>query len=338
MKTHVCSKKHGLGTENGKRRSRPWRHALAMGAAVTLALALALAAGCSTTVSGSAAGAASETVSEATATVYPLTVTDDAGRQVLISKRPERIVSLTPGNTEIVCALGAIDRLVGVTAQCDYPEEVAQITTIGDFASPNMEAVTAVDPDVVLVTSGVQADVVTQLEDLGASVVVVDPQSVDALYESITMVGAVIDENTASEELVASMRSEIEDIAERVQGDPVTCFLEIAQNPLYTVGSGTLLNDLIEYAGGQNVVTEDGYVAYSVEQLLVADPEVYLATAGSMSDPADLAGRPGYEDLSAVAEGRVYVLDDNLVSRPGPRIVEGIRALAAALHPDAFSE
>ncbi len=90
--------------------------------------------------------------------------------------------------------------------------------------------------------------------------------------------------------------------------------------------------------GGENVVTEEGYVAYSVEQLVAADPEVYLATLGSMSSPTDITGRPGYENLTAVKDDRVYLLDDNLVSRPGPRVVEGIRLIAEALHPDAFAE
>lgn len=306
--------------------------------AVGLALVAGLIAGCGDGGGTGADDAGADGTSGAQATVYPVTITDDAGREVTIAARPERIVSLTPGNTEIVCALGAIDRLVGVTTQCDYPAEVTEITEIGDFASPNLEAVAAVDPDVVFVTTGVQADVIEQLEALGASVIAIDPQTIEGLYASIATVGTVIDENESAAGVVGSMRIQIEDIGERVEGAPVTCFLEISQNPLYTVGAGTLLDELIQYAGGENIVTEPGYVAYSVEQLLAADPEVYLATAGSMSDPSDLAGRPGYSELSAVANGRVYILDDNLVSRPGPRVVEGIREIAEALYPDAFAE
>lgn len=308
------------------------------GLAAGLALVAGLAAGCGGSGGTRADDAGADGTSGAQATVYPVTITDDAGRAVTIAARPERIVSLTPGNTEIVCALGGIDRLVGVTTQCDYPAEVTEITEIGDFASPNLEAVAAVDPDVVFVTTGVQADVIAQLEALGASVIAVDPQTLDGLYASIATVGTVIDENESAADVVSSMRIQIEDIGERVEGAPVTCFLEISQNPLYTVGAGTLLDELIQHAGGENIVTEPGYVAYSVEQLLAADPDVYLATAGSMSDPSDLAGRPGYSELSAVANGRVYILDDNLVSRPGPRVAEGIRVIAEALYPDAFAE
>ena len=269
---------------------------------------------------------------------FPAVVTDDVGREVAIAERPARIVSLAPANTEIVAALGSIDRLVGVTTYCDYPPEVAEIDKVGDFVGPNLEAIAALDPDVVLVTTGVQAEVITQLEALGAAVVAIDPQTLDELYISIATVGAAIGETPAADELVASMRIQVEDIGEQVEGAPVTCFLEIAQDPLFTVGTGTLLNELIERAGGENVVTQEGYVAYSVEQLVAANPEVYLATKGSMNAPSDISGRPGYENLTAVAEERVYLLDDNLVSRPGPRVVEGIRQIAEALHPDVFDQ
>ena len=298
--------------------------------ALVLTLALAVLAGCS--------GGTGAEVEPPAGGAFPVTVTDDAGRSVTISARPERIVSLAPANTEIVAALGALDRLVGVTTYCDYPPEVAELPKMGDFVGPNMEAIAAADPDLVLVTTGVQAEAIGQLEALGASVVAIDPQTLDGLLASIGTVGAAIGEPEAAAELVASMELQIEDIAEQVEGAPVRCFLEIAQDPLFTVGSGTLLNELIEYAGGENVVTEPGYVAYSVEQLVQADPDVYLATLGSMSSPSDITGRPGYANISAVAAGRVFLLDDNLVSRPGPRVVEGIRQIAEALHPDVFGQ
>ncbi|MDF1542883.1 MAG: ABC transporter substrate-binding protein [Anaerosomatales bacterium] len=282
------------------------------------------------------ADAPSEAPVAATA-AFPVTVTDDAGREVTIDAEPQRIVSLTPANTELVAAVGLLDRLVGVTSFCDYPPEVVSIDIIGDFASPNLEAVAAAEPDIVLATAGVQADVIGQLEDLGAVVVAVDPVDLESLFASIEMVGVVTGTSEAAGTLVSSMRSELDAITVAI-GDvaPVSCFLEIAQDPLFTAGPGTLLDDLITAAGGANVVTQDGYVGYSVEQLVTDDPAVYLATLGSMSDPADLSSRPGYGDIDAVKTGRVFVLEDNLVSRPGPRVVEGVRLIAEALHPDAF--
>lgn len=302
--------------------------------ALALALAFALIAGALAGCGGGKKPAAEAPPSAS----FPVTVTDDAGRKVTISTRPERIVSLAPANTEIVAALGGLDRLVGVTTYCDYPAEVADIAKVGDFIQPNLEAIAAARPDLVLVTTGVQAEIISQLEELGAVVVAIDPQSLNDVFTSIDTVGAVIGEPQAAAETVDSMRVQLDDIGERVENAPVRCFIEIAQDPLFTAGSGTLLNDLIEHAGGENVVTEAGYVAYSVEQLVKADPEVYLATRGSMSSPDDIQGRPGYASLAAVSAGRVYVLDDNLVSRPGPRVVEGVRQIAEALHPDVFKE
>ena len=306
------------------------RHARFIAALLIAALALGALAGC--------AGEVAEESAAAPTGTFPVTITDDVGREVTIEAKPERIVSLAPANTEIVAALGALDRLVGVTTFCDYPAAVADIEKVGDFVGPNLEAITALDPDVVLLTTGVQADAVTQLEALGAAVIVIDPQTLEGVYEAIEMVGAAIGETDVAAETVASIQLQVDDIAERVEGAPVQCFLEIAQDPLFTTGSGTLLNDLIEHAGGENIVTEPGYVAYSVEQLLQADPAVYLATMGSMSDPSDITGRPGFDSLTAVTQGRVFLLDDNLVSRPGPRVAEGMLQIAQALHPDAFGD
>lgn len=267
---------------------------------------------------------------------FPVTLTDDAGRQVTIAKKPERIVSLAPANTEIVYALGALDRVVGVTTFDDYPPEVSSIAKVGDFMSPNMEAIAAAKPDLVLATGGVQAETIAKLEDAGAVVLAIDPQSLDGVYKAIEMVGKAIGEPAKAAEVVQGMKDELETIQSAIEEAPVRCFIEIAQEPLYTAGPGTFINDLIDQAGGENVVTQEGYVAYSLEQLLKDDPDVYLATKGSMSDPADIEKRPGYSALSAVKAKRVFVLDDNLVSRPGPRCIQGIRQIAEALHPDAF--
>ncbi len=275
--------------------------------------------------------------SETDIAAFPVTVTDDAGRSATIDSEPERIVSLAPGNTEIVAALGLLDRVVGVTSFCDYPPEVAEIDIIGDFAAPNLEAVAAARPDLVLVTTGIQADIIGQLEDLGAVVVAIDPSGLEELFESIAMVGRATGAVAEADTLTSSMRSELDEVQTSIgDGKPVPCFLEIAQDPLFTAGPGTLLDDLIRVAGGDNVVTQEGYVGYSVEQLVADDPAVYMATLGSMSDPAELASRPGYSEIAAVKADRVFVLEDDLVSRPGPRVIEGVRLIAAALHPDAF--
>ena len=266
-----------------------------------------------------------------------VTITDDASRTVTIPKPPERIVSLAPANTEILAEIGALDRVVGVTTWDDHPAEVADIPKVGDFVNPNMEAITAAKPDLVLVTGGVQNDVLDKLEGTGAQVIVIDPKTLDRLLEDIVIVGKAVDSAPRAIVLERRMRERIASIeTAAAQEGPVTCFVEIGWNPLFTAGSETLMNDMIVTANGVNVVKQEGYVSYSVEQLLQAQPDVYLGTASSIGTPLDAAGRPGYAGLKASTAFKVFSLDDNLVSRPGPRIVDGLEQIAKALHPDVF--
>lgn len=298
------------------------------------ALALSALFGCSAPAEKPAA----ETPKVVAAT-FPVTITDDASRTVTIKAEPQRIVSLAPANTEIVFALGLGEKVVGVTTYDDYPAEVTKIAKIGDFTTPNIEAIAAAKPDVILATTGVQADVLAKLEALGATVIALDPQNLAGVYSAIERTGKATGATSQAAALVDGMKVDVEAIATSVEGtEPVSAFIEIAQNPLYTAGSGTLLDELITLGGGKNVVTQPSWVAYSAEQVVKDDPTVYLATKGSMSDPAQLSQRAGFGELSAVKNGRVVILDDNLVSRPGPRVVEGLKSIAAALHPELVSK
>lgn len=311
------------------------RHRARLGALVAVLLAAAFSAGC---------GAQAETPQAATSQTtavqtYPVTITDDASRSVTVAAEPQRVVSLAPANTETLFALGVGDKVVGVTSYDDYPAEVADIAKVGDFAGPNMEAVAAADPDVVFVTTGVQGDVVTKLEELGAVVIAIDPLTLDGLYSDIEDIAAITNSVDEGAALVASMRADVEAVRDRIAGEPpVSAFLEIGQNPLYTAGAGTLMDELITLAGGANVVKTAGYVPYSTEELIKADPAVYLVTKGVASDPSAIEKRAGYRGLSSVKKGRIAILEDNLVSRPGPRIVEGLALIADALHPEGDAQ
>jgi len=266
-----------------------------------------------------------------------VTITDDASRTVTIEGVPQRIVSLAPANTEIVYSLGLFERLVGVTTFDDYPAQVKDVAKVGDFQTPNLEAIAAVKPDLILVTGGVQADIIGKLEGTGARVLVVDPKTLDGVFSSIGSVAKVLGATAKGDEVVAKMKADLADISKRIASDKAKrVFVEIGWNPLFTAGKGTLLDDLITKAGGINVVAQNDYVGYSVEQLVRDQPEVYLGTKSSLGDPLGVAERPGYSALKAIQAGSIYALDDNLVSRPGPRVVEGVLAIAKILHPDAF--
>ena len=323
-------------TKRTKRTNRMVRIIVTAALMAATAIALLSLAGCGTTTASTPAPAPAPAPAAA---AFPVTITDDASNTVTIKVEPQRIVSLAPANTEIAFALDLGAKVVGVTTFDDYPAAVKTIAKVGDFTTPNLEAIAAAKPDLILATTGVQADVVKKLEALGATVIAIDPQNLDGVYTDIGRVGQATGTADKAAAVVDGMKSDVADVQNAVQGLPaVTTFVEIGQNPLFTTGSGTLINELIKLADGTNIVTQHGYVGYSTEQLIKADPQVYLATKGSSSDPSAIAKRAGFSGLSAVKNNRIVILDDNLVSRPGPRIVEGLRQIAAALHPEAFTK
>jgi len=318
-----------------RRRSQVWIAA----ALAALALVVVTQAGCTKAAAPATTPVATSTTPVVDTSEFPLKISDDSFTEVTFTVPPTRIVSLAPANTEIVYALGMFSHIVGVTTYDDYPAAVKDVAKVGDFTTPNLEAIAAARPDVILVTGGVQADVKAKLAAIGAKVVVIDPQDLEGVYREIDLVGRILGVRAESTKVVSKMRDDLSLIRAKVSAEPtVTAFIEIGWNPLYTAGRGTLLNDLLTQAGGVNVVQEKGYVGYSVEQLVKDQPAVYLGTLSSIGTSTVLAQRPGYSALKAIKSGQVFQLSDNLVSRPGPRVVEGVLEIAKALHPDQFSK
>jgi iron complex transport system substrate-binding protein len=318
-----------------RRRRTAWIAA----ALAALALALLTQAGCTTAATPGATPVATSTVPAVDTSEFPLKVTDDSFAEITFTVPPTRIVSLAPANTEIVYALGMFSHVVGVTTWDDYPAAVKDVAKVGDFTTPNLEAIAAARPDVILVTGGVQADVKAKLSALGAKVVVIDPKDIEGVYREIDLVAQILGVRAEGEKVVSQMRDDLSLIRAKVSAEPkVTAFIEIGWNPLYTAGQATLLDDLLVQAGGVNVVQQKGYVGYSVEQLVKDQPQVYLGTLSSIGTDTPLVERPGYAALKAVKDNQVFTLTDDLVSRPGPRLVEGVLEIAKALHPDQFSK
>lgn len=273
---------------------------------------------------------------------FPLTLTDDTGRQVKLKKTPKRIVSLAPSNTEILFALGLGHRVVGVTTFCDYPPEAKKKEKIGGFENPNLEKVISLKPDLVLATGGIQQPFIQELEKVGISVFVLHPKDLNQLIAGIDKVGKITGQVEQSRRLTGTMRKTIADIRSKVASQRKKSrpkvFVEIFSQPLYSAGAGTFIDDLIKISGGKNIAAEAGsdYVVYSLENLLKENPDIYIAVKGSMSDPGLLKKRAGFSDLKAVKNNRVYIVDDNLVSRPGPRIIEGLKQIAKYIYPQIF--
>jgi len=280
---------------------------------------------------------------------YPLTLTDDAGREVTIEAEPGRIVSLAPSNTEIVCALDACDRIVGVTDFDDYPPEVAEIDDVVIAAQVDVERVVAAEPDLVLAAGNelTPSAVIEQLDELDLPVLVLYPESLDGVYADIALVGTVLDRAVEADQLVADMEDRVAEVVAAVAGAerPLVLYeVFSSEGTTYTAGEGSFIAALLELAGA-TALTGDAQGLIAAEDLVAADPElILLGTASydpSLADPetalATVAARPGWGDLAAVQAGQVLpYLDDIVTTRPGPRIVEGLESLARAIHPDRF--
>ncbi|MEP7040910.1 MAG: ABC transporter substrate-binding protein [Chloroflexota bacterium] len=277
--------------------------------------------------------------------IYPLTLSDDAGRQVTISSAPTRIVSLAPSNTEIACALDACDDLVGVTDFDDYPAEVADVTDVVIGAVVDVEKVVAADPQLILAAGNelTPTTVIDQLTDLGYPVLALYPHDLEGVYNDISLVGGAIDARGAAEELVTSLQARAEAVATAVAGaDQPRTFYEVGvfEGSIYTAGKDSFLASLLSLAGGEPIVGDAASTAIQLEDLISADPELILLGDASY-DPTitveSIAARSGWADMSAVRDGHiVVVLEDLVITRPGPRIVDGLEALARSIHPERF--
>lgn len=279
------------------------------------------------------------------AAAYPLTLTDDAGREVVVPAEPQRVVSLAPSNTEIVCALDACDRLVGVTDFDDYPPEVADVADVVIGAVVDVELVVAADPDLILAAGNelTPSAVITELSDLGYPVLVLYPESIDEVVDDIRVVGAALNRRAEASQLAADMDARVTAVVEAVGGaDRPRTFYEVGvfEGAIYTAGEASFLANMVELAGGDPITGDPLTTSISLEDLVAADPELILlgdAAYDPSLTPEAVAARPGWGAMSAVQEGRIVpMLDDLLITRPGPRIVDGLEAMARAIHPDRF--
>jgi iron complex transport system substrate-binding protein len=321
---------------------------LASACAVSGSSSGSTAAPIAATASPAATPSASATPSPAAA--FPVTLADDAERQVTLTARAERIVSLAPSNTEIVCALGACDRIVGVNDFRDgFPPTVATalaaVPDVASFGGVDREAVVAAEPDLVLAAGNEltsSADI-EAMNSLGMPVLVLYPESLDGVYADIALVGRAIGEEEAAAQLTGRMRSRVDDLQARIAGlDAPRTFYEVGiyEGAIYTAGAESFLASLIGLAGGDAITGDALSTAIQLEDLVAADPQLILlgdAAYDATITPASVSARPGWGTMAAVREGRILPMPDDLViTRPGPRIVDGLEALARAIHPEAF--
>lgn len=272
---------------------------------------------------------------------YPLTVTDDRGTQVTFTGPVARIVSIAPSSTEIVFALGAGDRMVAVDDFSDFPAEAKALPKVGGFRT-SPEKILSFQPDVVLATT--TGNLAPALEAQGVRVVVFEPSDFDGVYRNIAVLGKVVDREDEARRLVDRMRQRISAIGEKARSltpKPRVLHELDASDPtkIYVAGPGNFVDAMIQVAGGTNVASgaQSKFPQLSVEEIIRSNPEVIvLSDAAFGATPEVVAARPGWSALDAIKKDRVYPIDPDIVSRPGPRLADGVEAYAKLLHPQAF--
>lgn len=268
----------------------------------------------------------------------PITVSDSFGRLVTFHDYPERIVSLAPGHTEILFRLGLAERVVGVTEYCDFPAEARAKERIGGFATPDLDKILSLRPQLVLAT-GLHQKVVEELSGRGVPVLALDPRRVSQVSEVIRLVGQVTGVDEVADQVAVAMEEKVGWIRARVSGKtgPHPRVYFACPYPSLTAGPGSIIHDLITLAGGDNVAgdREGNYVDFPIHLVRQRDPEIILFAYGEVVRE-HLLGSPEWAEITAVKEGRLFLLDKGLVNHPGPRLADGLEQVARAIRPEAF--
>ncbi|MFC4768684.1 ABC transporter substrate-binding protein [Effusibacillus consociatus] len=308
----------------------------------TLALAAGLAAGCGSKTAETPQQPVSKETKAPGQTTYPLTVKDATGTEITIKQEPKRIVSLASSNTEILFALGLGDKVVGVDKWSDYPAEAKSKPVIGDM-NTDTEKVVAQQPDLVIAGATLNGKAIDALRKLNVTVYAVEPKTIAEVQQAIKEIGKITNSVSKAEEVAKNMEKKLSEVKAKVQGltddkKPLV-YVEVSPAPeIFTAGKGTFMDELVTLAGGKNAFSDvANWAKISAEQVVAKNPQVIISTHGVTAEvEKEVAARPGWDKISGVKEKKVVAVDTNLVSRPGPRLVEGLELFAKAIHPELF--
>ncbi|WP_053954964.1 ABC transporter substrate-binding protein [Inediibacterium massiliense] len=275
-------------------------------------------------------------------TKYPLEIKDGEGKNLVIEKEPQKIVSLSPSHTEILYGLGLKDKIVGVTNYCDYPKEATQKPKVGDAFNLNVEKIIELQPDMVFNYWPMKEEMKKKLDEAGIAVVTYAPKSISEIKDAIAGIGNITNKEKLSDKMVADIDNKKKEIEEKVKNAPKPkVFYEIEYSQaLWTAGDGSFIDELITIGGGENVAKDvkEPYAQYSIESLVQKNPEIYITNNSNMqvSKASDIKQRPGFENINAIQNNRIKILDGNLLSRPSQRVKNAIEEMAKAIHPELF--
>ncbi|MFT5522108.1 MAG: iron complex transport system substrate-binding protein [Pirellulaceae bacterium] len=268
--------------------------------------------------------------------------TDDLNREVPLAKSPQRIISLTPANTEMLFAVGAGDKVVGVTTFCNFPPEAQQRTKVGGFLSKsiNRETLLSLKPDLVL--AGRSHDgILKDLNKFGIPTLILEPQSLQDILRVTESIGNITDRKEQAEQVTSAFRVRLQRVRTAVstlQAEDVrTVYYEVWNRPLTTAGQGSFIHELIVEAGGKNIFADldSPFPRVSEESLLVRNPSVILAPTSASTDnkKALMLARSAWSNINAIVNKDVHFIDEDIVSRPGPRVIDALEAMVTAIYP-----
>jgi iron complex transport system substrate-binding protein len=269
-------------------------------------------------------------------------VIDDLGRTVILPTHVARVVSLSPAATETLFAIGAGDKVVGVTTLADYPPEVKKLPQVGGYIteSLNIERIVNLKPDLVISAGSLQLGIVNQLDKLGIVVMAIEPNSMTEIMASIRRLGKAVGCEADAERLATDLEKQILSLKQRLEGvDRPRVYYEVSDKPLMAAGPNSFLGQLIEMAGGHNIFSDidKAYPFVNSEQLVRRNPQIILVP-NRPEAVHNLLQRDGWQLVDAVKQRRVIPVDEDRVSRSGPRIVEGLEIIAKSIHPERFSD
>ncbi|MEK5184529.1 ABC transporter substrate-binding protein [Solibacillus sp. FSL W7-1324] len=272
----------------------------------------------------------------------PYTVTDDRGVEVTFDEVPETIISLQPSNTEILFELGVGDQIIGATEFDTYPEEAQKIERVSTSTVINAERILELDPDVVVAyTIGEEAQI-TQLEDAGLKVfVIASAATFDDVYSDIIQLSEVMGVEHKGEEIVADIKSQIKTVQEKTAAISTKkkAYYEVSPAPdLWTTGNSTFQQEIMDHANVENIFADQSsWISVAEEDVITRNPEIIITPATYMDNAVDeILGRTGWNKIQAVTDQAVYLVDGDVMSRPGPRIGEAVEIMAQSVYPELF--
>ncbi|SEQ95486.1 ABC transporter substrate-binding protein [Piscibacillus halophilus] len=267
-----------------------------------------------------------------------VTLTDKSDTEVTVEEKPEKIVSVIPSATETVFAVGAGEEVVGVSEWANYPEEVNDIEKVGD-QQLNIEKIVSLEPDLVVADLN-NADDIEAMRQAGLNVLVLGAQNLEEVYKDIELVGQATGHMDQATEVIEQMKSDVTEVQNAVsdlsEDEKKRVWIEVGPE-LYSGGEGSFIDELINLAGGVNIIgDQEGWPQVSEEVVLEKDPEVIITTYGYYMDDAvdQVLTRDNWQDVTAVQEEQVYDLHSDVLTRPGPRLTEGLKELAHSIYPD----